>query len=88
MKRAAWVVLGLAALIGILWWGTLSQAGFSCEACIEAGGRQLCQTVQAESEEMARQTAVSNVCNSVGRDLTERLACQSAPTTRVVCGRP
>jgi hypothetical protein len=88
MKRAALIVLGVAAASGLLWWASLSQAAFSCEACIEVDGRRLCQTVRAASEDAARQTAVSNVCNSVGRDLTERLACQNAPTTVVVCGRP
>lgn len=88
MKRAFWVALLLCAGGGALWWATLSQAVFSCEACIERDGRRLCQTVRAASEDAARETARSNVCNAIGRDLTDRLACQTAPTTTVVCGRP
>lgn len=88
MKRAALALLGLLAAVAVLYWASLSQAAFSCEACVEIAGRRLCQTVRAESEDAARGTAVSNVCNAVGSDLTERLACQSAPTTTVVCGRP
>jgi len=88
MKRALWTLLLVGAAGGVLWWASLSQAAFSCEACVERDGHRLCQTVRAATEDAARQTALSNVCNATGRDLTERLACQAAPTTTVVCGRP
>jgi len=88
VKRAVAIVLALTALVGLLYWASLSQAGYSCEACADKAGMRLCQTVAAASEDLARQTAVSNVCNAVGQDLTERLACQAAATTTVTCGRP
>lgn len=79
--RMAIVAAGLA----LLWFATMRQAGVRCEACTDMGGERLCRAVHGGSHEMAAQTALSNLCNELHRDLTARLACQRAPTTTLHC---
>ncbi len=88
MKRALLALLGVVGAVGALYWVSVSQAAFSCEACVDASGQRFCQTVRAATEETSHENARANVCNATRGDLTQRLACRNAPSTTVVCGRP
>ncbi len=79
--RIALIGAGLA----LLWFATLRQSGVSCEACTGLGGQTVCRTVHGESHDTAAQTALANLCNEREHELTARLACQRAPSTRVRC---
>lgn len=85
MPRALVITGIVAAFAGLLWAATMAGAGISCEACLDLGGKPFCQTVRAATHEQAAQTVISNLCNAAGRDVTDRLACQRSPGTKLRC---
>jgi len=85
MKRAVLALLGVAAVVGLLYAATLSQAGSECEACLEFGGRSACRTVAAAKREDAEQQAIQNACALLASGVTQILACERSEPTSLRC---
>lgn len=85
MRRWVGSAAVLLAVAGVLYFATLSQAGFECEACMEFQGRQSCRTVAGPSEADARRGAISNACATLTSGVTETLRCEGAPPVRLEC---
>jgi hypothetical protein len=82
------VLLGLGVFVLVAWGlyaATVRHAGVECEACVEGPAGRLCRTVAGATEEQAAGTAMSNACALVGRNVTERLACERRPPASLAC---
>jgi hypothetical protein len=85
MKRAVLALLGVAAVVGLLYAMTLSQAGWECEACVEFQGQSACRTVTGARREDAEREALSNACAFLASGVTQILACQRSEPTSLRC---
>lgn len=85
MRRFLIGLAVLAAGAGMLYAVTLSMTGVECEVCVQAEGGSLCRTVAAASRDAAAGTAISNACAVVGRNVTERVACERREPLSLVC---
>ncbi len=74
--KAVLVILAIALGIALLYTMTLEQAGVSCEACMEFGGREQCGSARAANEADARRSAISTACAPLTRGVTETLDCE------------
>ncbi|MFN8545574.1 MAG: hypothetical protein U0807_15395 [Candidatus Binatia bacterium] len=86
MKWTSWVSLIALVLIGAVVVATsLHVGGERCEVCIAFDGREACRTVDADTEDEARRGAVTNTCAQLTAGVTQTLACERTPPTRVDC---
>lgn len=84
-------LIGLAVLVAgaaLLYGVTMSMTGIECEVCVQAEGGSLCRTVAAATRDAAVGTALSNACAVVGRNVTERVACERREPLSLVCHAP
>ncbi len=86
MKWTSWVTaVVLLALIGFVVYSSLRVGGVRCEVCIDFEGRQACRAVDANSEAEARTAAVTNTCALLASGVTQVMACERTPPTKVEC---
>ena len=84
--KALLVVLGIVAGVAVLYFSTLGQAGFECEACVEFGGRERCGSARAASEVEATRSAIATACAPLTRGVTETLDCGRKAPQALRCG--
>lgn len=89
MKWTSWlaavVLVGLATVVVV---SSLQVAGVRCEVCVTFRGREVCRSVDGATEEEARNGAHTNACALLAAGVTDSLACERAPESRVRCGAP
>ena len=85
MRRALIGLAVAAALAGLLYATTVSLAGAECEVCVVGEGGRVCRSVASATREQAASTALSNACSVLGRNVTERLACERREPASLVC---
>jgi len=85
MRRALIGLAAAAGLVGLLYAVTMGMTGVECEVCVQAEGGSLCRTVAAATRDAAVGTALSNACAVVGRNVTERVACERRDPLSLVC---
>jgi len=87
MKRTSWVTaIVLAAIVGIVVWSSFRVGGVRCEVCVTFAGREACRAVDGNSEPEARQAAVTNACAQLAAGVTDTMACERTPPTKLTCG--
>jgi hypothetical protein len=87
MKWTSWVsLLGLIAIVGVVVATSLDLGSVRCEVCMRFGGEEACRTVDAATEEQARQGAITNACARLASGVTQTMACERTPPQRVACG--
>jgi hypothetical protein len=57
-----------------------------CEVCIRFDGRDACRAVDGANEDEARRAAITNACALLASGVTQTMACERTPPTRVSCG--
>lgn len=83
--KTLFVLVAIAAGVGLLYFATLRQAGIECEACVAFGGHQRCGTARAVGEVEARRSAISTACAPLTRGVTETLDCERAEPQSLRC---
>ncbi len=83
--RLAIGLLGSAAFVGLVVYGTLQIPTVECEVCITFRGRSDCRTVAGATATEARSAAVTNVCALMSSGVTDTLACERTPPTKIEC---
>jgi hypothetical protein len=78
-------MIALALLAAAIVYSSVGLGAHRCEVCIEFGGRQVCRTVEAATEEEARLGATTNACGVLASGVTNTLRCQRTPPTRMAC---
>jgi hypothetical protein len=87
--RRALIVIAILAVVGYgLYAATIRLAAVECEACVEDAAGRVCRTVAGASQDQASSTALSNACAVLGRNVTERLACERRPPAALSCRTP
>lgn len=87
-KRAFWrvvVLLASAGFVALIVYGTLQIPTVECEVCITFRGRSECRTVGGASSNEARAAAVTNACALISSGVTDTLACERTPPSKVQC---
>ena len=86
MKWTSWVsLLGLGAIIGVVVWTSLDVGAVRCEVCITFEGRQACRAVDGATADEARQSAINNKCARLASGVTQTMACERTPPTKMEC---
>ncbi len=80
------VAVGIAIVVlilGVIVYSSFNLAGHRIEACVAYKGNAACRTASGSSEEFARRTAISNACAQIASGMTDTIACESSPPTKV-----
>jgi hypothetical protein len=89
MKWTSWVsLLGLGAIMAVVVGTSLDVGTVRCEVCMAFEGRQACRSVDAASEDEAKQGAVTNACALIASGVTDTMACERATPTKTSCSVP
>ncbi len=84
MKRAVVVAVVFAALtFGLLVCAMLSQYRYTAEVCVAYRGREACRQASGRSRDEAVRTAQDNACAFLASGMTDSVACQNTPPSRV-----
>lgn len=83
--RLAIGLLVSAAFVGLVVYGSLQIPVVECEVCITFRGRSDCRTVAGATLNEARSAAVTNVCALMSSGVTDTLACERTPPTKIEC---
>jgi len=85
-KKSTWLVfLVLGLFMAVVVYRSFQIPGYQCEVCIDFRGGSVCRTVEGASEHDARMAAVTNVCAHLASGVTDSMACERTPPTRVQC---
>ncbi len=86
MNKGALLTLGFLIFVSYLSF-TLIWTGnkFQCHACIVFKDREVCQIVKGMDKQETMMTAVSTACAGAANGMTESLACQAKPPTKMEC---
>ena len=84
MRTVAGLIVGLV-FVAALVYATLSETGVECDVCVEFNGRSACRTSTASDRDGAIRGAVSNACKVLAGGVTQSIACDKTPPTKVVC---
>lgn len=86
MKWTSWVTLvALLAIGGTVVWSSFRIGGVRCEVCISFEGRQACRAVDGNTQAEAQQAAVTNTCALLASGVTQTMACERTPPTKLAC---
>ncbi len=85
MKRSGlWAaVLFALAFLGWLLHSTLGLRRFRVEVCMEYHGRSACRVASGATHENALRTATENACAQISSGMTDSMACDRTPPTRI-----
>lgn len=83
MKRAALIVGGIIAFVGLLLYFTLGLRKNRVEVCMSYQGRTNCAIASAETKDQALRTASSNACAVIASGMTDSLACERSTPVSV-----
>lgn len=76
MKKPVLVgILIVAAILGIMVYGSLSLSAHRVEVCINFKGVLNCKTARGATQEDAIRTATANACGEMAPGVTDSMAC-------------
>ena len=76
-------IIFVLIVLGVIVYSSFNLAKYRLEVCVEFNGRTNCKTASAVSLEFAQQTATANACGEIASGVTETVACEHTPPTRV-----
>jgi hypothetical protein len=82
-KPVLWGIVFVLLVLGVIVYSSFNLAKVRLEACITFNGRTNCKTASATTEEFALQAAVTNACGEIAFGVTETVACEHTPPTKV-----
>ena len=86
MNKGTLLTIGFLIFVSYLSF-TLIWTGnkFQCHACIVFKDREVCQTVKGMDKQETMMAAVSTACAGAANGMTESIACQAKPATKMEC---
>jgi hypothetical protein len=82
-KPVLFGILFVLIVLAVIVYSSFNLAKVRLEVCINFNGRSNCKTASAVSEEFATQTAVANACGEIAFGVTETVACEHTPPTKI-----
>jgi hypothetical protein len=79
------VVAGLAGLLGLFTYLTMSVAEVSCEVCVEFRGVTECRRASGKDRLEAETAAASTDCGLISGGVTDGIACRNTTPKSVSC---
>jgi len=76
---------GLLLFMAFVIYRSLHVAGYQCTVCIDFRGQSTCRKVEGPTEQDARTGATNNVCAFLASGVTDSIACERTPPTKVEC---
>ena len=76
---------GLLLFMAFVIYRSLHVAGYQCTVCINFRGQSTCRKVEGPTEQDARTGATNNVCAFLASGVTDSIACERTPPTKVEC---
>ena len=84
MKKPVMVgILIVAVILGVLIYSSLNLAKYRVEVCMTFHGQTNCRTASGSTEAFAQRTAVTNACAAIASGVTDSIACENTPPTKV-----
>jgi len=87
-KRQTWTWLLFGAFLlfmGVVIYRSFHVASHRCTVCLTFGSRDVCRTVEGPTEDEARRGALTNACAYLASGVTDSLACERTPPTKLEC---
>ncbi len=86
MSKGAWLTIGFLLFVSYLSF-TLIWTGnkYQCDVCIVFKDKKVCQSVKGMDKQDTMMTAISTACAGAANGMTESLACQAIPPTKMQC---
>jgi hypothetical protein len=84
-RRTLIVLAAVAGILLLFLYSTRSLERFSCEVCMEYGGRRQCRTAAGPSREEAVRMAAGNACQFLADGMTEDIQCSGSSPASVSC---
>jgi hypothetical protein len=82
-KPVLFGILFVLIVLAVIVYSSFNLAKVRLEVCINFNGRSNCKTASAVSEEFTTQTAVANACGEIAFGVTETVACEHTPPTKI-----
>ena len=76
-------ILIVAVILGVLIYSSMNLAKFRVEVCMTFHGQTNCRTAAGSNEEFARRSATTNACAAIASGVTDSIACENTPPTKV-----
>jgi hypothetical protein len=73
----------VAVILGVIVYSSFNLAGHRVEACVSYKDLTACRTASGSTEEFARRTAISNACAQIISGMTDTIACEQTPPSKV-----
>jgi hypothetical protein len=81
------VLLGVIALVALLFWSTLSAQRVECRVCVAYGGGHNCAAASAADEHEATRAAQTTACGTLARGMDKSIACGRQQPVEASCRR-
>jgi hypothetical protein len=78
-------ILGVAALLVVFTYLSISPNEVSCEVCMEFNGRTECRKASGKNREEAEFAAASTACGLISGGVTDGMGCRNAAPKSVTC---
>ena len=85
-KRWGWLLFAAFLLfMGGVIYRSFQVAGQRCSVCMSFGGRDVCRTVEGPTKDDALRGALNNACAYLASGVTDSMACERTPPTKMEC---
>lgn len=82
-KPVLFGIIFVLIVIGVIAYSSLNLAQHKVEVCMTFNGHMSCRTAAGSTEEFARRTATTNACADIASGVTDSIACENTPPTKV-----
>ena len=79
------VAVFVALLLALVVYSTLGLGGYSCEVCMEFGGRTQCRKAIGSTQQESLRTAIDNACALLASGVTDSIRCTNTPPKSSSC---
>jgi len=76
-------ILIVAVILGVLIYSSLNLAKYRVEVCMTFHGLTNCRIASGSTESFAQRTATTNACAAIASGVTDSIACENTPPTKV-----
>jgi hypothetical protein len=76
-------IIFVLIVLGVIVYSSFNLAKHRVEVCIDFNGRTNCKTASATTEEFALQAAVTNACGEIAFGVTDTVACEHTPPSKI-----
>jgi hypothetical protein len=81
-----WLLIGgLLLFMAFIIYRSFYVAGYQCTVCMSFRGQSTCRKVEGQTEHDALMGATNNACAFLASGVTDSIACERTPPSKVEC---